>query len=38
MSLKRKKDGSSEGSRGRLANLAIKSSQSVGDNRECGIV
>jgi len=35
---KGKKGGSSGGSRGGSANLAIELSQSVGDNREVGIV
>jgi len=35
---KEKKGSLSRGSRDRLANLAVKSSQSVGDNRECGMV
>ena len=35
---KEKKGSLSRGSRDRLANLAVKSSQSMGNNRECGIV
>jgi len=35
---KGKKGGSSRGSGGRSANLAVESSQSVGDNREVGMV
>jgi len=35
---KKKKGGSSGDSGGRLANLAIESSQLVGDNREVGMV
>ena len=35
---KEKKGGSSGDSGGRLANLAIESSQLVGDNREVGMV
>ena len=39
VSSKRKKKGSlSRDSGGRLANLAIKSSQSIEDNRECKMV
>jgi len=35
---RRKKGGPSRGNRGRSANLAMESSQSVGDNREVGMV